>query len=190
MDPYRRTSGFTLVELLFAVTFMALGAAMAVPQVTAGLERSRAHAAARYLASQMQLARARAVQRATSVAIRFGDEASGFEMATFVDGNGNGIRTKDIAAAVDAPLGSPDRLGSRFPGVRIGATPGAGGAAGSPVRIGTSGLLTFTAGGTATPGSVYVLGGDGSQFVVRITGATARTRVLVYVPQRNEWISP
>jgi hypothetical protein len=34
------------------------------------------------------------------------------------------------------------------------------------------------------------MGRDGSQYVVRVTGATARTRVLRYVPARDEWVDP
>ena len=163
--------------------------AVAIPQASAGLDRSRASVAARYLAAQMAVARTQAVARAASVAIRFGDAQSGFEMAMFVDGNANGVRTKDIGAGIDRGIAPAQRLGDRFPGVTVGLSADTGLGA-DPVRFGVSSLLTFTAVGTATAGSVYVLGRDGSQFVVRVVGATARTRVLRYLPTKGTWVEP
>jgi glutamate synthase domain-containing protein 3 len=62
------------------------------------------------------------------------------------------------------------------------------GAAGSdPVKLGASNLLSFTPLGTSTSGSVFVRGRDGSQFAVRVLGATGRARVLRYVPHSGEW---
>ena len=57
-----------------------------------------------------------------------------------------------------------------------------------PLRIGSSNLLSFTPFGTATPGTIYVRGRDGTQLAVRVLGATARARVLRYVPRTREWV--
>ena len=160
--------------------------AMAIPQVNAGLERSRTAVAARYLAAEMALARAQAVKRSANVAIRFGDRASGFEMSVFVDGNRNGVRVRDIVAGIDRRIRPAERLEQKFPGVTINVAPESG-VDGGPVRFGQSDLLSFSSVGTATPGSVYVLGRDGSQFVVRVVGATARTRVLRFIPAKRIW---
>jgi hypothetical protein len=162
---------------------------MAVPQLMAGVDRSRARVAARYLAARMALARQQAVSRSASVAIRFGGAATGYEMAMFVDGNRNGLRTVDILAGVDRPIDPPERMADRFPGVTLGISPDTG-LAGGPVKIGSSNLLTFTPVGTATSGSIYLLGRDGTQFVVRVLGVTGRTRVLRYAPRRGEWTAP
>lgn len=160
-------------------------AAVAVPQFLTGLDRSRAWAAARYLAARMATARAYAVLRSAHVALRFVEDRSGVSFQTFVDDNQNGVRTSDIAAAVDRPLDAAARLPELFPGADIGIVPELGG---DPVRLGSSGLLSFTPLGTATPGTIYVRGRDGIQLAVRVLGATARTRVLRYVPQTGEWV--
>jgi hypothetical protein len=47
--------------------------------------------------------------------------------------------------------------------------------------------MSFTPSGTATSGTIYIRGRDGSQFAVRVLGATGRTRVLRYLPARKEW---
>lgn len=171
------------------LTAIGILCAIAVPQTAAGLDRSRASVAARYLSAQMALARSEAVKRSASVAIRFGDVESGFEMSMFVDGNGNGVRTKDIGAGIDRRIGAAERLGERFPGVAIGLSEKTG-LGNDPVRFGESSLLTFTSISTATAGSVYVLGRDGSQYAVRVLGATARTRVLRYVSAKRAWMEP
>jgi hypothetical protein len=49
-------------------------------------------------------------------------------------------------------------------------------------------LFSFTPTGTATSGSVYVNGRDGSRFAVRVLGVTARARVLRYIAARDIWI--
>lgn len=159
-------------------------AAVTVPQLLTGLDRSRAWAAARYLAARMAAARAHAVLRSAHVALRFVDDRSGITFQTFADDNQNGVRTADIAAAVDRPLDAPARLRDLFPGVDIAIAPGLGS---DPVRLGASNLLSFTPLGTATPGTIYVRGRDGTQLAVRVLGATARARVLRYVPQTGQW---
>jgi Tfp pilus assembly protein FimT len=160
--------------------------AMAIPGITAGLDRSRAGIAARYVSAQMALARTQAVTRSASVALRFGAVDTGYEFDTFVDGNANGVRARDIEAGLDRRISTAQRLRDQFPTVTIDVRPEVG-VGSDPIRIGNSALLVFTPRGTATPGSIYVLGRDGTQFVVRIVGATARTRVQRYNRTRRTW---
>jgi hypothetical protein len=158
---------------------------VAVPQVLAGLDRSRAWAAARYLAARMAVARSQAVLRSAHVALRFVEDRRGIAFQMFVDDNHNGVRTSDIDAEVDRPIDAATRLSDLFPGVAIGISPALGT---DPVRVGSSDLLSFTPLGTATPGTIYVRGRDGTQLAVRVLGATARTRVLQYVPRTGQWV--
>ena len=103
----------------------------------------------------------------------------------FADGNGNGVRTADIAADVDSPLDTSVLLSDLFPGVAIAVSGSAGTDA---VRLGATNLLSFTPLGTATAGSIYVRGRDGSQFAVRILGTTGRTRLEQYIERTRAWI--
>ncbi len=177
--------GYTLIELLFALTLSAILTGVAIPGFSSGLDRSRAWTAARYLAARMSMARAQAVMRSSHVALRFIEGQSDTAFQAFVDGDHDGVRTSDIEYAVDPPLNSLVRLSDLFPGVVIGV----GGSAGTdPIRFGSSNLVSFTPEGTATPGTVYVRGRDGLQLAVRVTGATGRVRVMRYEPDRGTWV--
>jgi len=146
----RPAGGFTLLDVVFATAIMGILAAIAVPQTMASVDRSRAWAAARYLAGRMALARMQAVGRSATVALRFSDAADGFGFDTFVDGNRNGVRTREIGSGVDRPLDALVQLSEMFPGVVIGLSEDA---SGDPVRTGSSSLVSFTPTGTATSGT-------------------------------------
>jgi Tfp pilus assembly protein FimT len=179
-----KASGYTLIDLLFATALIAVVAAIAVPQSLAGVDRARAASAARYLASRMAVARSQAVMRSTHVALRFEGESPGITFRTFADGNRNGVLTTDIDTGIDAPLDATVLLGDLYSGVAIAV---AGEAGSDPVRLGSSNLLSFTPLGTATSGSVFVRGRDGSQFAIRVLGATGRARVERYVVRSRTW---
>lgn len=157
--------------------------AIAVPALLAGLDRARTLAAARHLAARMTLARAQAVTRGVYVALRFTDDNGVIVIRPYADGNGNGVRTKDITNGVDRPLEPASALRDLFPGVNIQAPPG-----GDAVQFGAGDLVSFAPIGTATSGSVYLQGRDGSRYAVRVLGATARTRVLHYDPARRDYV--
>ena len=78
-------------------------------------------------------------------------------------------------------------LAELFPGVDIGLTHDAGRRCRAARR---NSILSFTPHGTATSGSVYVRGRDGTQWVVRVLGVTGANRVLRYVPATGEWVMP
>jgi Tfp pilus assembly protein FimT len=175
-----------MIDLVFACTVVAVMCAVAIPQTLSTIERSRAFAATRYLASRMALARAQAVSRSTTIALRFEDGAGGVTITAIRDGNRNGVRTRDIDMQIDTPLEAPVLLSDLFPGVEIGLasqTPGS-----DPVQLGASDILSFTPRGTASSGSIYIRGRDGSQWAVRVLGATGRVRVLRFVPMSGEWV--
>lgn len=173
------------MDILFVLSFIAILSAVAVPQSFAAIDRIRASAATRYLASRMALARAQAVMRSAHVALQFEEEPSGVSFRMFADGNGNGVRTVDIAADVDRPLDTSVLLSDLFPGVAIAVSGSAGTDA---VRLGATNLLSFTPLGTATAGSIYVRGRDGSQFAVRVLGTTGRTRLQQYIERTRAWV--
>ena len=177
--------GYTLIELLFVCGLLGVITATAVPVLSAGLERSRARAAARYLAAQMALARTEAVTRSTTIALRFQRLPGGLTVSVYRDGNGNGVRTREIDSGVDRLLEAPVRLEDLFPGVLI-AVPAT--AATTAVELGGSDLLSFTPAGTATSGTISILGRDGSQFAVRVLGVTGRIRLLRFDPVSGQWL--
>lgn len=179
-------SGATFVELMAALALVGIVAAMSVPAVTAGLDRARGRAGARYLAARVAAARLQAVSRSANVALRFERRGDRILFGTVIDGNGNGVRAADIHAGIDRQIEPPLELAAHFPGVVIGLLPGTPGT--DAVAIGPSDLWSFTPTGTSTPGSVYVHGRDRTQWVVRVFGATGRARVLRYEPATGAWV--
>jgi type II secretory pathway pseudopilin PulG len=174
---------------MFSLTLMAIVSATAVPQILSGLDRARAIAAARYLAQQCGIARFQAVGRARSVALQFTPAGDDYAATMFADGNRNGVRAAEIAGGVDTPLAPRVLLSAAFPGVRIALDPALG-LGSDPIRLSGSMLLSFSPGGTATAGTVYVLGRDGTQLAVRVLGVTGRTRVLRYERSSGLWEHP
>ena len=175
-----------MLEILFVSASLCVLMAIAIPQMLTTVDRSRGFAAARYLASRMALARAQAVSRSATVALRFEDVERGVSFGIIQDGNRNGVRTRDIEVQIDRLIEAPVVLADLFPGVDIGLAPQTPGADG--VQLGGTNILSFTPHGTATSGTVYVRGRDGTQWAVRVLGATARSRVLRYVPATREWV--
>jgi Tfp pilus assembly protein FimT len=172
------------VEVLFVLALLAIVAGVAVPQIAAGVEGARTRAATRYLAAQLGMARTHAVTRGAAVAMRFQSGASGTTMGLVMDGNGNGVRTQDIEAGIDVEIHRPSALEAAFPGVRFAL---ASDPASNGIHLGGSTLLSFTPDGTSTSGSLYLLGRDGSQFAIRVLGATGRIRIERLDPHTSSW---
>jgi len=192
---HRSGSGYSFIELAFTLGIVATVGATAVPQTVSSVDAYRAAAAARYLSGRMQRARMEAVARSAEVALRFSDTGAGYEFATFLDGNRNGVLTHDILRGIDPELGAPERLADNFPGVDFGVLPGlppvdSGGTppGSDPLKLGASNILAFSAVGTSSSGSVYILGRRRNQFVIRVYGETGKTRVLKFNRSLNQWL--
>jgi Tfp pilus assembly protein FimT len=177
--------GYAFVDVLFVTALVGVVLAMAAPNLTAGLDAVRTRAAGRYLTAQMALARTQAAIRSAAVALRFESDAAGVSVSVVADGNGNGVRTREIDEGVDRVVVAPVRLEHLFPGVTIG---GPAGSDESAVRLGSSTLLTFTPSGTSTSGTVYLTGRGGSRSAVRVLGATGRVRLLRYESGSGIWL--
>lgn len=195
MQAPTRERGFAIVDVLCATGLMAVLGAMAVPSLTAWLDRDSARLSARYLAGRLQYARAQALARNVEVAVRFGDADEEYAFAVFADGNGNGVLERDIAAGVDVPIAPPEHLGDHFRGIGlriVDAAPGIDGgeaiAVGSdPLRIGRSHLLSFSPLGSCTSGTLYIAGSSSPQAAIRILGVTGRVRVLWFNRASRAW---
>jgi Tfp pilus assembly protein FimT len=175
-----------VIELVAAASVVTILGGVAAAYVLSSVDHSRGYAAARYLAGRLGLARTQAVARGAAVGLRFTQDARGFTFAAFQDGNGNGIRTADIQAGIDRQSEPSTSLFEQFPGVDIGLSPNS--PASTAVQVGQTSLLTFTPLGTATSGTIYVRDQRGSQWAVRVLGATGRTRVLRYDPRTGDWL--
>jgi len=189
--------GYSLIELVFVLALVVIVAGAAVPSITGGLDRVRTRAAATYVASRLMLARLEAVKRSTFVGVQFSQQSDGYWIRTYVDGNGDGVLTRDITQGVDLPLGPPMQLDQQFPGVQFGIcsgvtaiTPGDAFNPGDPIQTGQSTVVSFNPNGSSTSGTLYIRGRLANQLAVRVLGVTARTRVLRFNFQDGTWQTP
>lgn len=186
--------GYSLLEVLMAMTIMVIVGGAALPLAHASVDRTRAAGAARYVAGRMAMARFEAVRRSAHVALRFVQQPDGYWMQMFVDGNRNGVLTSDIAKGVDIPITAREQLAQHFSGVQFGIHPGVTGITpgpfntADPIQIGSSTLLSFSPNGSSSSGTVFLHGLRGNQFAVRILGATGRTRVLEFNFGAGAWL--
>ena len=187
--------GATLVETAVATGVVVVVVGISVPLLITGRHEQRVVDAARFMSGRFMLARAGAARRGAAVGIRFEADTDGVRFRTYVDTNGNGVRTSDITGGVDLPIDEETRLGDHFNGVRFElspATPVIGaaspaGAGADPIRFGASDILAVTPLGTSTSGTLYLRSREGHQAAVRILGATARARIHQYDFQAGRW---
>lgn len=189
------SKGYSLLEMLMAMTLMVIIGSAAIPLAYGSVDRSRAAGAASYVAGRITLARFEAVRRSAHVAIRFIQQPEGYWLQTYVDGNRNGVLTGDIAAGVDLPITAGERLDYHFSGIVFGIRPNVTGIdpgpfnASDPIQIGNSTLLSFSPMGSSTSGTLFIHGLRGNQFAVRVLGATGRTRILEFNFGAATWLA-
>ncbi len=135
-----------------------------------------------------------AVTRSVDVGIQFVRTSAGYGFAVYTDGNGNGVRTRDIQKGMDPVLAPFVRLNELFQDVDFAVLPGLPAVdpgspppGSDPIKLGSSDILTFTPQGTSTSGSLYLRGKSSSQYAVRTLGQTGRTRVLKFAPRAGTW---
>lgn len=189
--------GHTFFELMTAMTILAVMFAAAAPFANSMIDRSRTAAAAYYLSSRIALARMEAIKRSTFVAIQFVNRSDGYWFRTYIDGNRNGVLTRDINRGIDRPITTELRLDQQFPYVTFGIypevtgfTPGEAFNHSDPIQIGNSTLMSFNPNGSSTAGTLYIRGQRANQFAVRVLGTTARSRIFHFDFQGGKWITP
>ncbi|MCC7126015.1 MAG: type II secretion system protein [Acidobacteria bacterium] len=187
--------GVALPEVLAAVALVGLVTAVTIPVVADRWQEAQARNSARYLAHRLLVTQSEAMRRSQFVALQFTGEDDDPIVRPFVDGNGNGVLSADIAAGVDVPLAPAEHLGwrGRDVGLRVNQRvrdigsdtwlePGS-----DPRRIGRSPLVSFGPTGTVTAGTLYVGADRGPQFAVRMMPATGRVRLLQYDRGSRAW---
>jgi len=178
--------GFSLLEMLVAISILAVFAALGFNLYRAWSAETYLLGAARVFKGEFRRARSLAIRSGEYTAIRFEETLEGTTIALYRDGNGNGVLSADIRRGIDVLVAGPFPLTVGVPGVRVGFNPGVpapppehGLLGGDPIRFGRSNMVSFSPLGTATPGTFY-LAGDVAQAAVRVTGGSARVRLMVW----------
>lgn len=196
-----RAAGFTLLELLAVMAILGVLLALAVPPLIRTSARLRVTLAAQEVATALRQTRMRAVRANVHVAVRLSRVGRGDDRilwAVYGDGDGDGVRTRDIQAGRDPLLDGP-RLLRRFdtsvrPGFADGPSPRDPadphrrlGRPEDPLRFGRSDLVSFGPLGTSTSGSLYLTDGARWTAAVRVYGTTGKVRVILYDPETETW---
>jgi type II secretory pathway pseudopilin PulG len=189
--------GMSAIDVLVALALVSIAGGFAMASVSPEVQQVHEEAAARYVAMRVRQARAEALQRSASVGIRFEQDGDRTQFRLYVDGNGNGLRTREVLDNTDRPLGPAQRLESDFGGAGFGIASALPPieprgdrleAGADPIRVGASRILTFGPTGRGSSGTLYIRGRGGQQFAVRIYGPTGRVRLLKFRPADGQWI--
>jgi hypothetical protein len=191
---WRATEGAALLEVLLAAAFLVSLAGLAVPLTARAADSARGRSAASFVAARLRLARAQAVSTHQATALVFQQEGGRWVFRRCRDGNGNGVRSSEIADGRDTCAQPAEDLGHQFPGAALGLGPGipdvdGGTGESSAVRFGRSAMASCTPVGHCTPGTVYVRSDGGEQFAVRVSGVAGRTRLLRFDTGDRRWTS-
>jgi prepilin-type N-terminal cleavage/methylation domain-containing protein len=185
--------GFTIHELLVVLFLFLVLAAMSAPHLRAYSAESHLVGAGQVFRGEFRKARSMATTRGVYTALRFESHPDGWRLATYMDGNRNGVRSADIAAGIDRRVAPPRQLTTGSGEVRVGINPGTpkippdSGTLNpsDPIQFGSANMLSFSPLGGATPGTLY-LAGPHAQAAVRVNPATARVRLMVC--RRGRWV--
>jgi type II secretory pathway pseudopilin PulG len=198
----RGARGMSVLELLAAVGVVGIASGIAFASFAPAASATREAGAARAFAMRVRQTRLEAIQRSAGVALHFDTSSAAPSFRAYVDGNGNGVRTREIASGIDPPLGPVAALDDALGGVRFARAPDIpavgdddDGAAsedgaddpGDAIRLGAAGLLSFAPMGSGTSGTIYLRGAT-RQFAVRIYGPTGRVRLLEFERSMRVWL--
>jgi hypothetical protein len=140
--------------------------------------------------------RSYAITRGVYVGMKFRRNGNAYEWTLYQDGNGNGIRSAEIARGVDRPLGLyiPWSRNDVRPGILTGQrVPDPSNPDQSldrpddPIRFNNSDICSFSPLGESTPGSIYLWDGRDRMAVVRVYGRSAKVRALYYRRGEKGW---
>ena len=172
-------TGYSLIELLFVMSATVTAGGIAIQPLLRALDDYRTAGAVRYISTRIQRTRMEAVTRSTNVAMQFVQAGTGFSYRTFIDGNGDGVRTQDIKNGIDYPLGPSERIPDNFSEVDFSLLPGLPAVepgtpppGTDPIKLGSSNLLSYSPTGTSSSG---------------ILGDTGRTRILRFDAPSGQW---
>ena len=173
--------GHSLAEVMLVLALFTALAAAALPRIGATVHEYRLRGAAFHLRGLLRQTRSRAAAEGRYVAVVFEEVDGDPVFLVYGDGNGNGIRRRDIRLGVEEQLREPYRLSETFPGVRYGSLPiGADTPFFPGLRIGRSKIVSFSPLGSSTTGTLFLSNQYGLVYAIVVFGSTGRVRIARY----------
>ena len=188
-------AGISLAEMVVVLVLLGLAMAIALPNLAETRRTLDLERLARQVAADALRCRMEALTTCRNVGLVFA-EANGRPFYVMVaDGNGNGVSRQDFLRNMDKPLHPPVWLEFLSAGTRLGvprawAVPdpsGAGTLGEAGLRVGRSGIISFSHTGGATPSSVYFNDGRDRVLAVRVHGGLGRVRAILWRRGWSEW---
>jgi prepilin-type N-terminal cleavage/methylation domain-containing protein len=178
--------GHTLVEMIVVLAILVIFGTLSVPHIRAYSSEANLLGAGQVFRGEFRKARSWAATRGVYTALRFEQQADGWQLSTYADGNRNGVLSSDIRRGIDQRVAGPRQLTTGTGDVRVAINPGTPAIPpdrgtldpADPIKFGQSNMLSFSPLGTATPGTFY-LAGAFAQAAVRVNPGTARVRLMV-----------
>jgi prepilin-type N-terminal cleavage/methylation domain-containing protein len=191
----RQQEGLSLLEIVIVVAIVGLIALCAVPSFANYRRRASMTSQAAALRGIFRAVRARAIATSRHAGVKFTRVGKQWIYSLYEDGDGDGIRSDDIASGVDRRYAGPSVLMPQFNIATIALLPTAIrdpdgdplSPASSAVQFNRSTICSFAPTGAGTPGTVYITDGAGQLCAVRVYGASGRVRTLRYNAARRRW---
>jgi hypothetical protein len=187
----------SLIEAVLAAAMLAIVVTAALPELYEIKRAAALRSASSQLKGLLFRCRAYAVMNARSTAAVFEQRPDGsWRCFIAVDGDGDGIRSRDIRRLVDPVVGEMIHFEAGGAGLGIlqgeyvPDPSGRGRLRGDltdPVRAGRGNMITFTPRGTASPASLYLTDHRSRMRVLRVYGGTARVISRVWRSGWPEW---
>jgi type II secretory pathway pseudopilin PulG len=194
-----RNTGISLIEAILVVTVLAIIVTAALPNFAEIRGAAALRSASSRLKGLLFRCRAYAIMNSRATAVVFDQRDDGsWRCFIAVDGDGDGIRTRDIHRLVDPIVGEVLHFESGSAGLGIlqgefvPDPSGWGRLRGNlsdPVRAGRGNIITFTARSTATPASIYLTDHRARMRVLRVYGGTGRVISRVWRSGWPKWRS-
>jgi len=188
----REQRGTSLLEALTVIAVAGLILAMAVPSLEQFKRSTDLARLARQIADDGLRCRMEALTSCRNVGLVFADVDEHSYYVMVADGDGDGVSRADYLRGVDRPLGPKVWVHFLSGGTRLGVPTawrvpdpsGSGALDARGLRVGASGIMSFSKGGGATPSSVYFNDGRDRVLAVRVDGENGRIRALLW---RRGW---
>jgi hypothetical protein len=182
--------GAGLLEVLSVLAVLGLALGLGIGAMRRIKDQEEAGALLMKARALVSRARSHAIVDRESVGIRFSTRPNGVYARMYRDGDGDGLRARDIRTGMDGPISSWIEL--KTGSVRIGLPSDVDrDPSGRPlkdergVRFGQGRTLSFTPLAKATPGTLYIRESASTGWAVRVAGIDGRVRL--YRWRHHRW---